>query len=271
VDIQTVTEIRLSDEGPGAGREMGPDAGLPALSHPEWMTRWPWLSQGTTSRGAAATPFDLALFGHGIAEPVLGRWELLRAATGMPVASHSRQPHGSTVRIHSPTSPGLHLSEPADAHLTRAPGVLLAVTVADCVPITLVCEDPRIVGVIHAGWRGVVASVLEETISAVADRLGVAPARLHLHFGPAICGTCYEVGPEVHQALGLKPPEGPAPVDLRAALAGRAVRAGVPADQLSRSSHCTLCGDGDGVRHFFSHRAGDPERQVAWVGIGAGE
>ncbi len=84
-----------------------------------------------------------------------------------------------------------------------------------------------------------------------------------MHLGPAICGACYEVGPEVHAALGLEVPPLAAPVDLREALARQARAAGVPPESITISSLCTLCGDGN----LFSHRGGRSERQVAILGL----
>src|SRR5690606_18360795 len=101
-----------------------------------------------------------------------------------------------------------------DGHATRAPGLLLAVSVADCVPVSLVDPERRAVALLHAGWRGAAAGILERGLEVLAERLLARPEDLHVHLGPAICGGCYEVGPEVHRALGLPEPPAPAPVDL---------------------------------------------------------
>jgi copper oxidase (laccase) domain-containing protein len=127
--------------------------------------------------------------------------------------------------------------------------------------------DPvrRVVALLHAGWRGAAGGILEAGVAMMADRAGSRVEDLHVHHGPAVCGSCYEVGPEVFSALGLPEPLGPTPVDLRRALARRAVALGVPADHISISSHCTLCDQGA----FFSHRGGDRARQVGFLGMKA--
>lgn len=84
-----------------------------------------------------------------------------------------------------------------------------------------------------------------------------------MHLGPAICGSCYEVGPEVFGALGLPTPDGPTPLDLRAALAERAAAEGVPSTSITVSGHCTRCTDSG----LFSHRGGDAGRQVGYLGL----
>jgi hypothetical protein len=86
---------------------------------------------------------------------------------------------------------------------------------------------------------------------------------LLVHLGPAICGKCYEVGPEVFTALGLPAPRAPRPVDLRGVLAARAAAEGVDPSRLTISAHCTRC-TGSGL---FSHRGGDLGRQVGYIGV----
>jgi hypothetical protein len=244
---------------------------VPAVVHPEWRTRHPWLVQGTTTRGAGE-PFDLALFGPAPAGPVHRRWVALRTATGCDAAVHARQVHGAAVRVHRDGAPGLYLAPPCDGHLTRRPGVLVAVTVADCVPVTVVHPRLRVVAALHAGWRGVAAGVLEAGLAAFRRAFGIGCGEVEIHLGPAICGECYEVGPEVHRALGLPEPHRNTPVDVRAVLGRRCVDAGVPAAAVTSSRWCTRCGlDGatsaaDAPR-FFSHRGGDAERQVGFVGV----
>jgi copper oxidase (laccase) domain-containing protein len=144
--------------------------------------------------------------------------------------------------------------------------VLLTVSVADCVPISLVAPERRAVALLHGGWRGIAAGILERGIELLTGRFGARASELHAHLGPAICGRCYEVGPEVHRGLGLPEPSGAQPVDLRAILAERMSIVGIPEDGITCSTHCTRCGDGS----FFSHRGGSVERQVAVLGVAAG-
>jgi copper oxidase (laccase) domain-containing protein len=144
----------------------------------------------------------------------------------------------------------------------------VGVTAADCVPITFV-ERPtaatlQAVATIHAGWRGAAAGILERGLARISAAFGSRPADLHMHLGPSICGECYEVGPEVHEALGLARPGRPTPVDLARVLAERAVRAGVDPARITRSAWCTRC-DRDDL--LYSHRGGDAGRQVSFVAI----
>lgn len=228
--------------------------------HPEWTDSFPWLVQATTGRGEADQPFDLGLFGRAPVGANLGRWWALREATGLPAAVHARQVHSAGTRVHDDAPmDGLLIIEGTDGHLTRRPGLLLAVSVADCVPVSIVDPERRRIALLHGGWRGTAAGIVGRGVDHLAEG---EPARLHVHLGPAICGACYEVGPEVHEALGLSTPPRNTPVDVRAVQARQAVERGVPAAQVTVSEHCTRCGEG-----FFSHRGGDPERQMGVLGI----
>ncbi len=142
--------------------------------------------------------------------------------------------------------------------MTGVPGILLTVSLADCVAISLVDPELQRVALLHAGWRGTAAGIVESGVEA----LGGNVARFHAHLGPAICGECYEVGPEVHRALGLDPPERNTPVDLRAVQARRLIEEGVAPERITVSAHCTKHDEG-----FFSHRGGDTGRQVGVLGV----
>lgn len=241
--IRTVREERRGD--------------VPLFVHPEWP-RFNWLVQGTTARELG----NFSSFGSQTSETIQTRWRNLRRLTGTRRSVLSRQVHGATVLSHDTFADGMLFANEADGHLTRVVGTLLAVSVADCVPVFIVDERARMVAVLHAGWRGVAAGIMSRGIKCMGGFI----ASTHVHFGPAICKSCYEVGPEVHTALGLPAPVGNTPVDLRAVLARQALEMGVPAAQITTSSFCTLCNDAP----FFSHRAGHPERQVGIIGLTAG-
>lgn len=238
---------------------------LPFYHHGAWSERFPWLLQGVTGGRNRETATDYGLFGDAPVGEVLARWEQLRAATGAARVMHSRQVHGAELLAHgSEGPPGLFVGNGHDGHITGASGVILTVSVADCVPVYLVDVERRRVGLVHAGWRGVAAGIVERAIDQLVDGVGEA-GTIWLHCGPSICGRCYEVGPEVHAAIhpAQAPPTQPAPIDLGAAIVERAERAGVEAGRISRSAHCTRCGDAG----FFSHRGGSTARQIAFLGL----
>ena len=225
---------------------------MPLFVHPEWEREFPWLVQGITGREFG----NFASFGSQTAEVIQRQWRELRRRVGVKACVLGRQVHGNVVLQHGDLSPGIMFTDDADGHLTKVSGVLLAVSIADCVPVTIVDPQQRAVAALHAGWRGTAAHIVAQAIRSMGTQVRV-------HLGPAICGNCYEVGPEVHEALGLETPVANTPVDLRSVLRQQCLDLGVADDAISISAWCSKCGDSP----FYSHRAGHPERQVTVVGV----
>jgi polyphenol oxidase len=208
---------------------------------------------------AFTTTRDTGSFGTSTDEPVgevMGRWESLQrlVAESAPRFGTARQVHGKRVITHASCWTGWLRSDAADGHITLARGMGLAVTVADCVPV-FIGHPSGAAALLHAGWRGTAAGILGVALRDLRTA-GFDPADLRVHLGPSICGTCYEVSPTVHHTLTGRAVEVPTPVDLRQVLADAARGEGVR--QISISPFCTLCHQG----RFFSHRGGDPGRQL---------
>ena len=111
------------------------------------------------------------------------------------------QVHGAdVVTVEVPMRPPV-----ADALVTAVPDLWLTVLAADCVPLVLADPAAGLVGVAHAGWRGFAAGVVGATVERMVA-LGASPTTLRGLVGPAICGRCYEVGPEVVDAVALLAP-----------------------------------------------------------------
>ena len=178
------------------------------------------------------------------------------AENGVPRLASARQVHGRDVVTHAGGWAGWRRHNAADGHVIAAPGAA-AVTIADCVPV-LIGHARGTVAAVHAGWRGVAGGILGEALRALAG-VGCPAGELTVHFGPAICGRCYEVGPDVFEQLTGWQTTRHRHVDLRALLADQAKAAGV--GRWSASPECTRC-DND---RLFSHRAGDAGRQVAVI------
>jgi YfiH family protein len=131
------------------------------------------------------------------------------------------------------------------------------VLTADCLPVAL--GSPRAVAMLHAGWRGLAAGVLEQGVLAVRelDRAGNIVAVI----GPGASACCYEVGADVHSALtGVQRDR--APIDLRAIARWRLLAAGV--SEVRNVDACTICDE-----RFFSHRRegarAGRQAGVAWL------
>lgn len=194
------------------------------------------------------------------AHAVFGRWDALRDAAKSEGASRfatAHQVHGAHVIRHVLGWDGWLRSTSADGHFAPTLGTALGVTVADCVPIFI--AHPRgAVALLHSGWRGTVARIVEQGIARFTAS-GLHARELRIHLGPAICGNCYEVSADVATQLLGTVQAASTKVDLRAVITEHARAVGV--QQVTRSSLCTKC---DNAR-FFSHRAGDAGRQVAVI------
>jgi polyphenol oxidase len=162
-----------------------------------------------------------------------------------------RQVHGTRVwRFDAPCE---HPIE-ADAAVTSAPGVVLAILTADCLPLLLCADDGSEVGAAHAGWRGLCAGVIENTVAAMR----MPPARLIAWLGPAAGPHAYEVGEEVRAAFVERAPGASAVFtptrpghflcDLYALARQRLAEAGV--QRVHGGGHCTI----SEPQRFFSHR-----------------
>ena len=143
-------------------------------------------------------------FGLASDEPtkiVMQRWRQLRdelAPEGARLAS-ANQVHGSRVVTHGHGWEGWLRVDAADGHVAPERGLALAVSVADCVPVFM-GHPSGAVALLHSGWRGTAARIVERGIEALAYR-GYAAGELRVHLGPSICGKCYEVSSDVFRQL----------------------------------------------------------------------
>lgn len=174
-----------------------------------------------------------------------------------------RQVHGARVAI--VTSPGEHAGTEADAAVTGVPGAVLAVQAADCAPVVLLADG--VVGVAHAGWRGLLAGVLPAAVAAMRA-LGAGEVRALL--GPCVHPGCYEfaepalgeVGAVLGRSVVSRTTDGSPALDLPAAVASSLGAVGVALD--ASGATCTACSPGTA----WSHRArGEAGRQaaLAWL------
>jgi YfiH family protein len=119
-----------------------------------------------------------------------------------------------------------------DALVTTVPGLALLVVAADCVPVLLADGAAGVVGVVHAGWRGVRSDVVGAALESMAD-LGARQERVRAVVGPAICGSCYAVDRDrFDEVVAVAPAAasvaggGRPGLDLRAAVVSRLRAAG---------------------------------------------
>src|SRR5215813_15068044 len=163
----------------------------------------PWLVHGFSTRAGGNSVLDsgervlnLGFTDWDTREAVEANRQRFRAALGASALRllPLKQFHSAVIQCFSSAR-----SEPCkgDASLTSAPGLLLAVQTADCVPILLVDPKKRAVAAIHAGWRGTLARIAEKTVGQMRMRFGSKPSDIIAAVGPSIGACCYEVGTEL--------------------------------------------------------------------------
>ena len=254
------------------------------------LARLPWLIHGFSTRLGGSSILDgkktlnLGFTGWDQREAVLANRRAFLSALGAEEMQLAplRQFHSDVIYVldHPPQNPPR-----GDALVTNAPGLILGVQTADCVPILLADTKRRVVAAVHAGWRGTLQRIAMKTIGRMQMVFGTRPKEIVAVMGPAIGGCCYEVGPEVAQAFagqfaaardwfegpfdrvvsddspnplqwlnrmppGHQPPPPRVHLDLRAANLWQLLEAGVPPKNIYSSDLCTACRTG----LLFSYR-----------------
>lgn len=225
--------------------------------HRDWIVPdWPAARRvralvTTRAGGASAGPFatlNLSLrVGDDAARVTRNRAVLRACLPGEP--AWIRQVHGATVVDPERATPETE----ADAAVTRRAGAVCAVMTADCLPVFLSDGAGSVVGIAHAGWRGLAAGVIEATVRAMA----APPGDLIAYIGPGIGARRYEVGDDVRRVFVATDPDaagcfagrgdGKHLADLHALARRRLAAVGV--DRVYGGGFCTASED-----RFFSFR-----------------
>lgn len=162
----------------------------------------------------------------------------------------------------------------ADALITDEPGILLTMYFADCVPLYFYDPEHEALGLAHAGWKGTVADVAGETIRAMVEAFGTAPAQLYAAIGPSIGACCYEVDDTVMNRVREVVPDddsfhvpssaGKSRLNLKEINKHLMIKAGILPSRIEMSGWCTSCS----TDLFFSHRKerGQTGRMMSWLG-----
>jgi hypothetical protein len=169
----------------------------------------PWLVHGFSTRQGG---FSKKYGGHALnlgltPEDTKAAVERNRAAFVAAVTGGEAWPVESVRQIHSdliwrrpePLAPAVQPVLAGDGLVTDAPGCLLAIRTADCLPLLLVDKKRRAIGAFHAGWRGTLQRIAEKGVGEMRRWFGSAPRDLEAAIGPGIHACCYEVGEEVRE------------------------------------------------------------------------
>lgn len=167
------------------------------------------------------------------------------AQFGDPPLATLRQVHGVTVQ---PVETAGEWR--GDGLLSATPGLLLAVQVADCLPLLM--EDPAsgAVAALHAGWRGALGNILAAAVALFVEKFNSRPRDLRLAAGPGIAASCYQVDAELAQrftdagwpqAVLADDQPGKARLDLAAVVKAQALALGLPPENLWFAGICSHC------------------------------
>lgn len=179
--------------------------------------------------------------------------ERLLTAIGHPKAplATCRQVHSTKVRIVRNAADVRDQKTECDAVTAQQPGLLLGIKTADCVPVLIADRKTGAVAGIHAGWRGVVGRIVERGFAAMMVSWKTRREDCIAAVGPAVCGACYEVGPEVlerfrsefpYAATLISNPHGDkGHVDLKLACATQLQMCGLEPEQIFVTDACTMC------------------------------
>ncbi len=156
-----------------------------------------------------------------------------------------------------------------DALATNIPGHALLTFHADCFPLLFVDRRSGAVAAAHAGWRGLLKGVAARTVHAMVEAYATRPDDLAVLVGPGICKRCFEVGPEVAEAVAKRhgTPDRYLSthgdrwlLDLPALARLQLTNAKVPPGQIVSSLWCTREDE-----RWFSHRGGRRGRFLAAI------
>ena len=164
-----------------------------------------------------------------------------------------------------------------DALITKARGVALVMSSADCVPLMLYDPAREVIALVHAGWRGTARGIVAATVDAMRERFGCRPADIRAGMGPSIGACCYEVSEEVRRffrgecefeimptreryrnlvresavfTIRELPGRNSLRLDIWQTHRNQLLMAGLSPEHIESSQICTSCES----RHFYSYR-----------------
>ena len=226
----------------------------------------------TRNGGVSDPPFNSLNTGLAVGDDPdvvsVNRDRLLRAlgfASADLVLAH--QVHGSDVAVVD----RIPIARPrVDGLVTSIRGIVLGISAADCAAVLLADPSAGVIGACHAGWRGAVSGVIENTIERMKAQ-GAESDRMVAWVSPCISAAAFEVGPEVagHFASDeISPGQGDRSfVDLKLHIRRRLERSGLPPKNISVDNACTF----SDRQRFFSHRRdhGNTGRMLGLIGLKA--
>ena len=173
------------------------------------------------------------------------------------------QVHSANIKIIS--TPGI--VPKTDALVTMKKGLFLSIQTADCFPVFIYDPEKKIVGIIHAGWRGVVQNILRKTTDLIIQNFRVLSSDLYVAIGPGLQKECFEVRSDVYKQfpeefLEIHQDTSKRHLNLSGYLKQQLISLDIPAEQIFVSPDCTKCN----LERYYSYRR-DGEKSGRMLGI----
>lgn len=168
------------------------------------------------------------------------------------------QVHGDEIYVVKENKISQNPIPQTDGLITNIPKVCLAVKIADCLPIFILDTKNKIIGLVHAGWRGTIKGIAQKAIFKMVTAYGSSSKDILVGFGPSIGRCCYKVGNEVIKQFGRQVIKN-GYLDLQKANKLQLQESGILEKNIIQSQYCTY----DNNDLFFSHRRGDAGRMLA--------
>jgi hypothetical protein len=178
----------------------------------------------------------------------------------------AEQVHGDNIYVIKNNNIKQNLIPQTDGLITNIRKICLIIKVADCIPIFILDSKNKAIGLIHAGWRGMIKCIAQKAIIRMITLYGSLPEDILVGFGPSIGRCCYKVGNKVisqlkktfHYADDLIKN---GYLDLREANKKQLLELGILEENIILSNYCTY----DDNKLFFSYRRGDNNRMVSFL------
>jgi hypothetical protein len=205
----------------------------------------------TRNGGVSHAPFDTLNISFNVSDDpknVIKNRKLLAEAVGFDAASivTAKQVHDNKVAFVTKDMKGkgafdfTSALDGIDAMVTNVPKICLMVQTADCVPILMYDPVKKVIGAVHAGYKGTVLKIAENTVKSMIKQFRCDPRHIYVGIGPSIGPCCYEVE------------KGKKVFDLWKANRSQIEECGVPVPNIEVAGICT----NDKTDTFFSFRAG---------------
>ena len=188
---------------------------------------------------------------------------------GMSIVVSATLEHGSVVKV--VTGGEVDDVVVGDGLVTHAPDVFLAITVADCFPVFFSCASQNIVGLAHAGWRGVASGIIENMVAVFKKEFDVDPSMIKATIGPGLRSCHFEIKEDVLQKFtGYEEfsniRDGRIFLDLSGVIKSKLQKVGLIKENIGDDNECTFCFE----EKYFSHRRDQVqpiEAMLVYIGV----